>query len=1091
MQKSNHLLYKIRSKYRFMTLSLPTFVLLTFVAILPVAAKSQDLAMMKVSLRTQNVSIKTALRQIQQSSKVKFFYGTDVDRYDHIKVSLTEKEDNVLRALERVLQPTDLRYTQKGLHIMIDAKPTTHRAATEKESRKVVVQRPSRVSGKILDDRGEPLTGASIRVVGMAGHSTQSTTDGSYSLSLPAGSYTLEVRYLSFQTQRITDVVIKDNGHTPLTISMKAETNTLSQVVVTSGYKKASVSGLYTEQKSRASIGSGIAAEQIAATPDRNVGETLKRISGVNTADNKFVLVRGIGERYNAALLDGTALPSTEAQRRSFSFDLVPNALVDNVVVMKTITPDMNTGFGGGAIQINTKDIPTENFIDLTIGSSVNDQSVGKDFLSRKRGKYDYLGFDDGRRAFPTDLKTMSNSSPVEELIAQTKRFTNDNFTVHKYRAVPAQNYQFSIGQSYPLDASGQRKFGFTGALSYRNNQTINVIEQIRRGKWNTNTEIAAGGQSYDFNTTLGGVLNMGLQLGQHRLSLRNTYTRLYSNAFTRIKGVSSDNDYNDQPDMIREADDPTFTKLLQNKLSGQHQLGDTKVEWDIARTGIDREQKDISIATRSIRLIGSDTIFAYGANIISEPRFTPMSRQHYSNAETHYSWNASAARSFDFGKLTNLVKVGYFGTQRKSRFDWLILPVVTGYAPLDPALKYIPVGDWLKPENVRADGYLLLLDGWGNDYYAGKSQNHAGYLMLDNRLGNHWRLVWGLRAEYYGYQEINNGSNSPKEGANGTFDLPADKAWQWLPSANLTYSPLASLNIRAAYSSTVVRPEMMDNSQFFRYSAFYDGLVGSSGISSTRIDSWDFKTEWFPGLGEILSIGGYYKYFDRPAEMIAMETLDFGFRYTLKNSSWAKVYGLELEARKNLGFIADVALLQHLTLSGNLTYQQSKVEGLYMTKDNDPVTGKPIMASMRQKRALYGQAPYMLNAGLQYQDDKLGINVVYNKSGRKTYFVTTSPSITEYEQPREQLDAQLSYRFFKSRLEVKVNGGNLLNAASVFYNNRGSYEANPDSQSGTLDFSNAQRLKPGFTDNYEEGDLYTFKQRFGRTFSTSLTYRF
>ncbi|MFD1772267.1 TonB-dependent receptor domain-containing protein [Sphingobacterium suaedae] len=1048
---------------------------------------------MKLSIRAQHISIKAALKQIQQGSQVKFFYGNDVDRYNGVYVNLTERENNVKLAIDRVLKPTDLRYTQKGLHIMIDAKPTTRDARSPDPGavRKATPQRPGRISGKILDERGEPLVGASVLVIGNGNLTTQTDLDGSYTISCTPGRYTLEVRYLSFQTQRITDVVVKDNTQTPLTVSMKAEANTLGQVVVTSGYKKASVDGLYSEQKNRAAIGSGIAAEQIAATPDRHVGETLKRISGVNTTDNKFVLIRGIGERYNAALLDGTVLPSTEAQRRSFSFELVPNALVDNVVVVKTITPDMNTGFGGGAIQVNTKDIPTENFMDLTVGSAINDQSAGKKFLSRKRGKYDYLGFDDGRRAFPADLKTMSTSSPVEELIAQTKRFTQDNFTVHRYRAAPAQHYQFTLGRLYPLDDSGQRKFGFTGALSYRNNQTVNAIEAIRRGNWNTNTEIVAQGRSYDFNTTLGGVLNMGLQLGQHRLSLRNTYTHVYSNALTRIKGVSSANDFDGQPEWIREADDPTFTTLLQNKLSGQHQLGNMKVDWDVARTDIAREQKDIGIATRTIQLIGKDTIFAYFPNPISEARFTPISRQHYSNDEKHYSWNVSASRSFDAGILSNTIKTGYFGTHRRARFDWKILPLLKGYAPLDPALTYIPIGDMLKPENVRADGYLLLLDGWGNDYYAGESQNHAGYLMLDNRLANRWRLVWGLRAEYYDYQEIHNGSNSPKQGAYGAFDLPADKAWQWLPSANLTYSPLGSLNIRAAYSSTVVRPEMMDNSQFFRYSAFYDGLVGSAGISSTRIDSWDFKTEWFPGLGELLSIGGYYKYFDKPAEMIAMETLDFGFRYTLKNSNWAKVYGMELEARKNLGFIADVAVLQHLTLSGNLTYQQSKVEGLFMTNDNDPENGKPIMAPMRQKRALYGQAPYLLNAGLQYQDDKLGMNIVYNKSGRKTYFVTTSPANTEYEQPREQLDVQLSYRFFKSKLEVKINGGNLLDAASVFYNNRGSYEVNPDSEGGSLDFSNAQRLKPGFTDDYEDGDLYTFKQRFGRTFSTSLTYRF
>jgi Outer membrane receptor proteins, mostly Fe transport len=1036
----------------------------------------------QVSLSYKDAHLPAVLSDIRKQTGYESLYSTELMEKS-IPVNIHIQNGNLRLALDRLFggQPMDYEIVESNILI----KPKASSAP------KVIPQRNGRISGKILDDRGEPLTGASVRALGNSRLTTQSASDGSYTLSLKAGSYTVEISYLSFQTQRITDVMVIDNAHTPLTVSMKPKANTLSQVVVTSGYKKASVAGVYSEQKNRASIGSGISAEQIAATPDRHVGETLKRISGVNTADNKFVLIRGIGERYNAALLDGTVLPSTEAQRRSFSFELVPNALVDNIVVIKTITPDMNTGFGGGVIQVNTKDIPAENFMYLSIGSAINDQSVGKEFLSRKRGKYDYLGFDDGRRAFPTDLKTMSSNSPIEELIAQTKRFTQDNFTVHTYRTVPTQNYQFTIGRLYTLDDSRQRKFGFTGALSYRNNQAINAIEAIRRGNWNTNTEIVAQGQSYDFNSTLGGVLNMGLQLGQHRLSLRNTYTHVYSNAFTRIKGVSSANDFDGQPEWIREADDPTFTTLLQNKLSGHHQLGSTKVAWDVARTDITRKQKDIGIATRNIRLIGKDTIFAYSPNPISEARFTPISRQHYSNNETHYSWNVSAARSFDAGVLSNTIKTGYFGTHRQARFDWKILPLLKGYAPLDPALTYIPIGDMLKPENVRADGYLLLLDGWGNDYYAGESQNHAGYLMLDNRLGSRWRLMWGLRAEYYDYQEINNGSNSPQQGAYGEFDLPADKAWHWLPSANMTYSPLGSLNIRAAYSSTVVRPEMMDNSQFFRYSAFYDGLVGSAGISSTRIDSWDFKMEWFPGVGELLSIGGYYKYFDKPAEMIAMETLDFGFRYTLKNSNWAKVYGLELEARKNLGFIAEATLLQHLTLSGNLTYQQSKVEGLFMTNDNDPETGKPVMAPMRQKRALYGQAPYLLNAGLHYQDDKLGMNIVYNKSGRKTYFVTTSPANTEYEQPREQLDVQLSYRFLKSKLEVKINGGNLLDAASVFYNNRGSYEVNPDSEGGSLDFSNALRLKRGFTDDYEEGDLYTFKQRFGRTFSTSLTYRF
>lgn len=1081
MQKISLYCFKYRKFVCFVAM---LFTLLAEASVQP--AYAQDMATKKVSLQLNNSGIKVALAAIQQQGGFKFVYGPDLNSYNHVKVTLNGSY-TVKQAVDQVLKNTNLRYIQRGGNVMINEKSVGSTPAPRQEQGKA--QQNGRISGKVLDERGEPLIGASIRVVHKNNLATLSATDGSYSLTLKPDTYALEVSYISFQTQQITDVAVKENSNTPLTISMKAETNTLNQVVVTSGYKNASVTGLYNQQKNRASISNGISAEQIAVTPDRNVGETLKRISGVSTADNRFVLVRGIGERYNAAMLDGTVLPSTEAQKRSFSFDMIPNAIVDQVVVVKTVTPDMNNSFGGGAIQISTKDIPTENFITFGMGTSMNDQSIDKAFLSRKRGKYDNLGFDDGRRSFPKDLKTMSATSSSEELVAQSKRFTNDNFTVYKYKAAPSQNYQLSVGRLFEMDKEGRRKFGFTGALNYRNNQTIHNIDEIRRGKWNTNTEIVAGGQAYNYNTTLGGILNMGLQLGKHRLSLRNTYTHLFDNSFTRIKGVSSDNGFDGMPDQIRETDDPTFNTLIQNKLAGMHQIEKMKVEWDFARTGVDRKQKDIGIATLSPRIIGKDTLFLYFPNQISEPRFTPISRQQYSNSETQYAWAVSASRPFDFGRFTNTVKVGYFGTDRQARFDWKILPLVVDNSKFDPSLRYIPISDWLKPENVRTDGYMLLMDGWGNDYYAGKSQNHAGYLMLDNKFTDQWRLVWGVRGEYYAYKELNNGSNAPKQGANGEFQLPEDKKWQWLPSANLTYSPVQSLNIRAAYSSTVVRPEMMDNSQFFRYSVFYDGLVGSQGISSTRINSWDFKAEWFPGLGEILSVGGYYKYFDKPAEMIAMETNDFGFRYTLKNSNWAKVYGVEIETRKNLGFISEANLLKNLTVYGNLTLQQSKVEGLYPLEDPD--TRETILAPMKRTRALYGQAPYLLNLGLQYQDEKFGFNVVYNKSGRKTYFVTTSPANTEYEQSREQLDAQISYKLLKSQLELRLNGGNLLNATSVFYNNRGSYETNPDSVGGSLDFSNAQRLKEGFTDNYEEGDLYTFKQRFGRTFSASLVYKF
>ncbi|MFH7017281.1 TonB-dependent receptor domain-containing protein [Flavobacterium sp. FlaQc-47] len=1045
-----------------------------------------------ITITLQNVTLEDILDKIESSTKFKFFYQVEDVDLKRI-VSLNASNEKIEVVLGQLFKKTRTNFKIDKQDIYLIKKTET---VTNVIKQTQAQQQDGRVSGKIIDDHGESLPNASVRII-ETGQSLQTDIDGSYTISLKRGIYTIEVSYISFVTQRITDVEVIDGKNTFLNISLKLDTKGLKEVVVTSGYKKASAAGLLAKQKNASEISNGISAEQIARTPDKNIGESLKRISGISTVDNKFVVVRGIGERYNSAMLDGVILPSTEVQQRNFSFDLIPSNLVDNVVVSKTVTPDMNASFGGGLIQINTKDIPNENFTSFSVGASYNDQTTGKDFLSHKRGKYDYLGFDDGRRDFPTGLvhtdrtaipnNGLSDTEYQSLLDGQSKKFKNDNFSVYKYTAAPSQNYQFSLGRLFVLDTVSQNKLGFTGSVSYRNTQQTNLFDQQRRSDWEYTSNNQ--GASYSFNTTIGALLNIGLQLGKNRFSLRNTYTHLYDNTLIRTVGYNNSDGPNDikeglPPNRIQEVDDPTFTNLLQNKLSGQHQLGKIKLEWNLARTGIDRKEKDISIGTQRPVLVGNDYQYFYITSQQSEARITPTSRQNYQNAENHYSWNVDATLPFSIGNVHNSLKTGYFGITKKATFDWQIAALVNS-PTIDPALRYIPISEMINPENFGVNGYNYFVNTFYLDSYEGKSKSHAAYLMLDTRIMDKLRLVYGIRAEYFKYTEVKNGYNDK---VSSKFTLPDDKDWQWLPSANLTYSPTEQINIRAAFSSSVVRPELMDNSQFFRYNPYLGANFGNNGLTSTRIDSYDFKTEWFPGAGEIISAGAFYKKFDKPAELSFILT-NGNISYNLRNSDNAKVYGLEFELRKNLGMFLDNEIFNNLMAYGNLTLQKSTVTATYPIQDPNDINSN-VLVPVRQDRSMYGQAPYLINAGIQYNGDKLGINVMYNKSGQKTYIVSSYIDQIEYEMPRAQVDIQLGYKFLNKTLEVKVNGGNLFNTASTFFINNASYQPNPNQVIDT-DPSDAVILKPGFSNKYEEGDQLRFRQKFGRTYSTSITYNF
>lgn len=1072
-------------------------------------AEAQKMSEVNISINARQQTISAILEEIEAKTPFSFVYTLGKIK-EYRKVDLQFK-GSLLEALQLLSRRTATHYQQTGQNIVVTYTP---------------VPRPGRLSGKILDSRGGPLPGASLKVLEL-GQVVSNAVDGSYQLSLPPGSYTIEASYIGFQDARITDVKVISDRNTPLDIVLKENAQSLQTVTITSSYRKASVEGLYARQKNAASVTDGISAEQISATPDKHIGETLKRITGLSTTDNRNVVVRGAAERYNVAQLDGIMLPSTDVQSRNFDFTLIPSNLVESVVVNKSATPDMTSGFGGGLIQVNTISIPVEDFLSLSAGTSFNSRTIGKDFYAYQRGKYDYLGFDDGsRNHFPAGLKEVSSFNPripnpgnvtPAEVAAQNRMIGGtERLGSRIFQSMPSQNYQLSIGQSYELSKQKAQKIGFVGSLSYRNTQAIDDIATIRRGGWEINArpddpDNVNKGNLYNFNTTLGALLNGGYRDDRHQIKTNNFYSRVFNEQLERISGWR----YGDPKDegllkypMIREDDRPVFTDLLQNKISAEHLLGRLKLDWNVARVSITAREIDAVTASLGAEEMANKVIYKYGPGQGSSPGGgNALERDKFVYKERNLTAGLNAAIDFNIGKQKQVFKTGVFYLDRHASYEWKMLPIVS-FVTANSPYGYIPIqeyGNHMSMEKPMED-LLYMPSSFHLSRYEGKDVNKAVYAMFDHRISNKLRLVWGGRYEYFRYDSLQNSSNmqwTPE------VTLRDSVRWKFMPSAHLTYTPVNNLNLRVSYAKTAVRPSLMDNSRFSRYNTNFGRMQVNMGLESSIIDSYDVKLEWFPGAGDIISIGGFYKYFDKPAEFYAVNDVsgtDNLYVYT-NNSDWGKIRGLEIEVRKSLGFIAPaVALLKDITLSGNLTLLKSEVQSRILRYETDK-QGKQTSyyEYMKYKRPLYGQVPTVVNGGLSYTGKHLGLNLVFNYMGYKTFITGNDPNLVEYERPRSQLDAQLSYRFYRNKAQFKLNMSNLLDNPFRFYiNDASTYEIKNTKPPVNSEWNDVYQYKWGFTNKFEEGyaddskgfsqqigDRQTFTRYVGRSFSLSLSYNF
>lgn len=951
----------------------------------------------------------------------------------------------------------------------------------------IINAQTGKIIGKIIDSKtGETLPGATVLIEGTT-KGASADFDGNYSLTgLQAGKYTLIASYITYDNKKFVDVVVKANDVTEFNIGLdQSNSQNLTEVVVQAEMNKENTNAVLIMQKNNASVSDGISSESIKKTPDRTTSDVIKRISGATIQDNKFAIIRGMSDRYNAAFINGAPLPSSESDKKAFSFDIFPSNLLDNIIILKTATPDLPGDFAGGVIQINTKSIPEKNSQSISIGAGYNTQTTFKDFKTYEGGKTDWLGVDDGTRALPGGLPTTRDYSQDKLDQINYAKMLNYDWSLQTKKALPNLNLQYSLAN---VGKVFKKQAGSIFALTYNNNTNTTFTTRRDFSEQGENYDVIKNSDYKDTtysNTVLASVLwNLAYKLNDnHQIGLKNLYSINSDDRVITRRGALEINN-----NKWEKSDARWFTqnKIYSGQLNGDHYIEKAKIKakWVAGYSNIQRELPNLRVmryTKSSIEQNVENDSIPYTANIFTSNSTSTSNGGTMLFAKTDESIKSvkyDLTRTIKIKKTQHEIKLGGNHVYRDRAFAARFL----GYgmyrknSSLTPNtnLLLLDESEIFSQENmgvvngpgVKDGGFLLVEATTPKDNYQASSMLHAGYLSIDSRFFEKLRFIYGARIESY-KQKI-------------TYYLNPDEATikdstviDILPSVNAVYSVTDKTNIRFAYYRTVSRPEFRELVPF-TFIDFSTGfsIDGNPTLVRAKVDNYDLRGEWYPRAGQIVSVSGFYKRITNATEM-AVNAASQIKNLTYVNVPLVENIGLELEYRFKLStiFKADSSkLLDNTTIFTNFAYIQSKVD---VSKIN---------GAGASSRPLQGQSPYIINAGIQYLDAEKGwgASLSYNVIGRRIVIVGSSAEPDFYEAPRHVLDLQLS-KTIKQKFEIKFNVRDILAQKQVWYqdiNKNGKLDKGAEKESQNLTHS-------GQTDNV------MFNTKLAPTISLSLSYKF
>ena len=896
----------------------------------------------------------------------------------------------------------------------------------------LAVAQPGTLAGKVTDKKtSEGVIGATVLVTGSI-QAAPVNVDGTYTLPLEPGTYSITMTYVGYKPLTFAGIVIKSGETTTLNGTMEESATSLGDVVVTGVKQTGTEVALLQDLKRSEVVVSGMSNDQIVKTLDRDAAEVVKRIPGVTVQNNNFIVIRGLAERYNTVLLNDALTPSAEVDTRSFSFDILPSSVIDRVLVFKSGAPELPGEFGGGVVKVYTKNSVLENSTSLTVsGWARSTNTFQGNYLVSSHSSTDFLGFDNSQRALPGALGVLNPTTGVSDA-GQTQALRGNLRNEFLPRSITSRpdlrlslgiNRKFEIGKTYVSNVT---------SISYSNTQEQFTSERQRYFAYNQPGILPDASFSYVDTRSLsaarlGVIHNYQFRLNdRNRLEFRNFFNQYGTDEVVNRQGINSENgtgsDAQERNDFALHYQSRS---IYSGQLGGAHEVGKANrstLTWATGYNYVNRNEPDYRQNQQS-RFVenpvpGTPNPFRVVVNSVPQ-----TSARFYSDLnENTYMASGQFERRFA-GRDTlsaNLykVRVGFYAEEKERKYSSRYFNY-TRTRNFNRALEEQPLTTIFSDANLNADGGFVLKENTlPEDRYTGKNRLAAGYIGVVAPLSEKFNVTGGVRVEY-NRKFLSSGNTEQPDSPKKPYE---EIRTFLLPSLNATYNFNDRSLLRAASSVSVNRPEFREIADYTYYdfsTNFF--MVGSDSLRTARIYNADLRYEFYPSRSEMLSVGVFYKYFTDAIEQV---TRSAGQNTTLTYQNAEKAYdvGVELEARKSLVGLTESAFLQHFSFIVNASFIRSRVE-LDMTK---PVN----KGFALNDRPLQGQSPYVVNVGTFYQDDerRWQISAQYNVVGPRLAFVgDQTDNYSVFDMPRHVVDLAVT-KGFGPHLEVRAGVQNLLN---------------------------------------------------------------